>query len=178
MYTDNPSELVDKVAETTSSEVSVEQLESSRSSNGVVERNGETGSDNSVQITEHSSRQDLLPTIWETMQQDRKIHEECRAKEKGERIARERREEEHRLNDKAERQKEREEDRKRLEQVSEDIVKTTEAVTAQFRVEIDILNDRIMSRIEKETGKLSEKMKSVEQKHSYKFSVWMKGWIL
>jgi hypothetical protein len=108
MFTDNPSEHVDKVTETTSSEVSVGQLESSRSSNGVVERTGETSSDNSVQITEHSSRQDLLSTIWETMQQERKEDEECRAKEKEERIARERREEERRLNDKAERQKERE----------------------------------------------------------------------
>jgi hypothetical protein len=40
MFTDNPAEYVGKVAENTSSEVSVEQLESSRSSNGVVERNG------------------------------------------------------------------------------------------------------------------------------------------
>jgi hypothetical protein len=72
MFTDNPSEHVDKVAETTNSNVSVGQLEGSNSSNGAVESNGETSSDNSVQITEHSSRQDLLSIIWETMQQDRK----------------------------------------------------------------------------------------------------------
>jgi hypothetical protein len=40
MFTDNPSEHVDKVAETTSSGVSVGQLEGSSSSNGVVERIG------------------------------------------------------------------------------------------------------------------------------------------
>jgi hypothetical protein len=50
MFTDNPSEHVDKVSETTSSGVSVGQLEGSSSSNGVVERIGETSSDNSVQI--------------------------------------------------------------------------------------------------------------------------------
>lgn len=86
MFTDNPSEQVDKVAETISSEVSVGipsggQLAGS-SSNGVVVRNGETSSGNSVQIIEQSSQQDLLSIIWQTMQQDRKKDKEFRVKEK------------------------------------------------------------------------------------------------
>jgi hypothetical protein len=68
MFTDNPSEHVDEVAETINSGVRFGihpggQLEGSSSRNGVVERKGETSSDNSVQITEHSSRQDLLSII-------------------------------------------------------------------------------------------------------------------
>jgi myosin heavy subunit len=68
-----------------------------------------------------------------------------------------------RLQEKQERQKEREEDRQRLELVREDIAKTAELIKAQFRAEVDDYNDRILDKLEKETNKLSESIRSLKQ---------------
>jgi hypothetical protein len=114
---------------------------------------GEVGageSEGSGQVVEPRPQADFLSAIWQQMQMKYKADAE------------------YRLREKEDRKKEREEDRKRLELVREDIAKTTELIKAQFRAELDAYNDRILGKLEKETNKLSESIRSLRQNSQQK----------
>jgi hypothetical protein len=56
------------------------------------------------------------------------------------------------------RQKDREDDRKCLHQLKQDIVKSTETVTSLFRAGLEALNNKIAGHLEQETTKLAQSM--------------------
>jgi hypothetical protein len=103
---------------------------------------------------------DLLSVIWQAIQQKEKKDEEKERKDEEYRLERERKDEERerrneeiRLQDREERQRER----------AADILKTTDAVTTQFKAELECFNDRILEKLGLETKKLSDTVNSVKE---------------
>jgi hypothetical protein len=75
---------------------------------------------------------------------------------------RDKQEEARRVADKLERQQEREQDRlARKQERQQDLVKVTELVSAKFRADMDRLDERIMTRVETQTGKINESVETL-----------------